>query len=185
MSAETIPTTTDNSNDFLAYAPAVYVGTYGKYNSGSIAGRWVNLDLWAGDRDGFLAHCAEIHADESDPEFMFQDFQNFPREFYGESYLPEALFAWLELNENDRELLASYQDAVGDRDADIDTARDHFAGTYDSGADAAEEIAKETGAVPDDLPCWLVIDWKATWECNLRHDYATSEHDGKIWLFHH
>jgi antirestriction protein len=35
------------------------------------------------------------------------------------------------------------------------------------------------------LPTWIVIDWEATWNRNLRHDYSTSEHDGKIWLFHH
>jgi hypothetical protein len=74
---------------------------------------------------------------------------------------------------------------VGDKDADIDTARDHFAGTYDSGADAAEQMAEETGAVPKDFPTWICIDWESTWECNLRHDYATSEHEGKIWLFNH
>jgi antirestriction protein len=185
MSAETIPTTTAASNDFLSYAPAVYVGTYGKYNNGNLGGRWVNLDLWAGDRDGFLAHCAEIHSDESDPEIMFQDFQNFPREFYGESNLSEALFAWLELDDNDRELLARYQDAVGDRDATIEDAREHYSGTYDSGADAAEQMAEDCGYVSKDLPTWIVIDWEATWNRNLRHDYSTSEHDGKIWLFHH
>ena len=185
MSASSTTTKTTTGATFLDYAPAVYVGTYAKYNAGNLSGAWVNLETFAGDRDGFIAHCAGIHADETDPELMFQDFQNFPREFYGESDLPEALFTWLDLDENDRELLARYQDAVGDKDADIDTARDHYAGTYDSGADAAEEIATECGTIPKDFPSWVVIDWEATWNCNLRHDYATSEHDGKIWLFHH
>ena len=31
----------------------IYVGTYGKYASGSIAGRWLNLEDYA-DRDAFL-----------------------------------------------------------------------------------------------------------------------------------
>jgi antirestriction protein len=185
MSQQTVPNPTPESNAFLGYAPAVYVGTYAKYNSGNLGGRWVNLELWAGDRAGFLAHCAEIHSDESDSEFMFQDFQNFPREFYGESSLPEALFAWLDLDEDERELLARYQDATGDSDAALEQARDAFSGTYGSGADAAEEMATECGNIPKNFPNWIVIDWEATWNCNLRHDYSTSEHDGKLWLFHH
>src|SRR5690349_16831915 len=55
-------------------APRVYVGTYAKYNNGSIAGAWLDLEDYA-DKDSFLAACAELHKDEDDPEFMFQDFE--------------------------------------------------------------------------------------------------------------
>lgn len=164
--------------------PAVYVGTYGKYNNGSIAGKWVDLEQFAGDREGFLAHCAEIHKGEHDPEFMFQDYQRFPERFYGESCLPDALFAWLELDEQDREMLERYIDATGDDSADIRDAQDHYAGTYSTGADFAEAIAEELGIVPKDFPSWIAIDWERTWEGGLRFDYSTSEHNGEIWFFH-
>ena len=52
-------------------APSLYVGTYAKYNAGSIAGEWIDLTNFS-DADEFLAHCAELHKDEEDPEFMFK-----------------------------------------------------------------------------------------------------------------
>lgn len=56
----------------------LYVGTYAKYNSGSIAGAWLDLEDYA-DRDSFLVAARELHKDESDPELMYQDFEGFPR----------------------------------------------------------------------------------------------------------
>jgi len=178
------------TQDNTMTGPAVYVGTYSKYNRGSLGGRWVDLEQFAGDRAGFLAHCAEIHADEHDPELMFQDFQGFPREFYGESCLPERLFEWLEMSEDDRELLARYIDATGDDDAELSDAQDHYAGTYGSGAEYAESLAEDLGIIQTgmtkNMPDWLVhcIDWDRAWECELRFDYSTSEHDGQLWIFH-
>lgn len=64
--------------------PALYVGTYAKYNSGSIAGQWLKLSDYS-DAEEFLAACYELHKDEEDPELMFQDFEGFPRSLYGES----------------------------------------------------------------------------------------------------
>jgi antirestriction protein len=176
-----MPTTGENK--MRDDAPALYVGTYSKYNSGSIKGAWVDLEDFAGDRDGFYQRCAEIHADEVDPEFMFQDYQCLPCAFYCESNAPEELFDWLELDDDDRELLEKYADATGYDidDIDIDAARDCFIGRYDSGADAAEQMTNEEvlGKIPD----WVVIDWAATWHCNLRHDYNTTEKHGDFWVF--
>ena len=55
----------------------VYVGTYRKYNSGSIAGGWVSLQD-CNSYDDFLSKCRKLHADERDAEFMIQDTENFP-----------------------------------------------------------------------------------------------------------
>ena len=30
----------------------------------------------------------------------------------------------------------------------------------------------------------LVIDWQATWDCNLRYDFNTIELDGETYFFH-
>jgi antirestriction protein len=164
--------------------PRVFVGTYGKYNRGSLGGSWVDLERFAGDRDAFLAYCAEIHKDEHDPEIMFQDFEGFPREFYNESHLPDRLFEWLEMTEDDRDLLARYVDATGDDSAELRDAQDHYAGTYRDGAEFAEAMAEEWGCIPKDLPSWISIDWEHSWEGGLRFDYCTSEHDGETWFFH-
>jgi antirestriction protein len=162
-------------------APRVFVGTYAKYNAGRLRGFWVDLEDFAGDRPAFLEHCRELHNDEHDPELMFPDYEGFPAEYYGECELAWRLFEWLELDEDDRELLAAYMDATNDRDADICDARDHYVGTYDSGADFAESLADDLGIIQTGMtktmPDWLVhcIDWQRAWENELRHDYSTSE----------
>ena len=56
---------------------SVYVGTWDKYNNGSIEGAWIDLDKCATYAD-FVAKCGQIHKDEPDPEFMIQDYENFP-----------------------------------------------------------------------------------------------------------
>ena len=38
----------------------IYVGTYAKYNAGSIKGAWLDLEDYA-DRDAFLEACRELH----------------------------------------------------------------------------------------------------------------------------
>lgn len=50
----------------------LYVGTYAKYNSGSLFGSWLDLDKYA-NAEEFEAACRRLHSDERDPEFMFQD----------------------------------------------------------------------------------------------------------------
>ena len=44
----------------------VYVGTYNKYNSGSLFGKWLDLSDYSG-KDEFLEACRELHEDEQDP----------------------------------------------------------------------------------------------------------------------
>lgn len=72
-------------------APAVYVSTYKKYNNGSLDGEWVKLTDFA-DYDEFMDYLRELHSDESCPEFMFQDFEGFPRELYSEYGMDEETF---------------------------------------------------------------------------------------------
>ena len=85
--------------------PRVYVGTYAKYNNGDLSGEWVDLTDYS-DYDDFLEYCAEIHSDEEDPEFMFQDAENFPDEYYGESGLKPSLWDYIEtINNYDKELV--------------------------------------------------------------------------------
>jgi len=172
-----------NTHTTTASDAQVYVGTYAKYNNGDLTGQWLDLADYP-DRESFLLACRELHSDEADPELMFQDFSGFPRAFYGESEIKADLWDWLALHDDDRELLERYQDATGNDSATIEDARDAHSGTYDSGADAAQQMAEDCGDIPKDLPSWIVIDWEASWNCNLQHDFSTSEKDGKIWLFH-
>ena len=70
----------------------LYVGTYAKYNRGSIAGAWLDLDKFK-DADEFAAACRRLHKDERDPELMFQDVEidagcDWQEGLYSESSIP-------------------------------------------------------------------------------------------------
>jgi hypothetical protein len=55
----------------------VYVGTYKKYNEGSLKGAWLTLENYKSYED-FVKACKELHKDESYPELMIQDTSDFP-----------------------------------------------------------------------------------------------------------
>ena len=44
----------------------VYVGTYNKYNNGSLFGKWLDLSDYS-DMDEFLEACRELHKDGPRP----------------------------------------------------------------------------------------------------------------------
>lgn len=162
----------------------IYVGTYAKYNAGSIKGAWLDLENYS-DKNAFLEACKELHRDESDPEFMFQDFEGFPKSLYSESYVDEALWDWLELDDADREILAVYQDNV-DSNASIETARKAYYGKFDSEAEWAKSFLDETDGLRD-VPEHLrnYIDFKAyARDARLSGDMIFVRHDGDLWVFH-
>lgn len=123
--------------------PAVYVGTYRKYNNGSIFGAWVNLSGFDNFAD-FIKLCNALHADEKDPELMFQDFEGFPREYYSESGIDSNAFDAIK---HYIELCAEYgENAVTDWleiSDNLDGFRDSYVGQYDSPEAYAEELINE------------------------------------------
>jgi antirestriction protein len=132
--------------------PRLYVGTYRKYNEGSIFGKWLDLDDFE-DYEAFVTACKELHKDEADPEFMIQDYEGFPEEFYNESGLPtEETFDFLksladELDETEAEAFADFCDNLGKTNISTD-ALDQFREAYQgefSEKEFAEHIAEECG----------------------------------------
>lgn len=158
----------------------VFVGTYHKYNSGSVAGAWLDCENY-NNYDEFLDAAREIHSDEQDPELMFQDFEGFPKEWYSETEIKTALWEWLDLDEQDQKIVTAYLKGVDDCDDVIEKAKDCFVGTYDTAAEFAQQWAEDYGE--GEIPSWIVIDWDATWECNLRHDYDAVRYDGDLYIF--
>lgn len=164
-------------------SPRVYVGTYAKYNNGNLTGSWLALSDYA-DREAFLEAARELHKDESDPELMFQDFEGFPRSFYGESEIKSDLWEWLELSDDDKELLSVYLEEVN-QDGDIDAARDAFMGTANSEADWAETYLEETCGL-EGVPAHLrnYIDFEAyARDAQLGGDVTFVRHQGEVWVF--
>ena len=55
--------------------------------------------------------------------------------------------------------------------------------SHNAGAEFAEQEATDYGCTTFiDMP-WVVIDWEASWERNLRHDYSTLEFKGVTYIF--
>lgn len=71
----------------------LYVGTYHKYNNGSLGGAWIDLDKFKDGKE-FEAACRRLHRDERDPEFMFQDVETDPGEDWQEGLYSESSIPW-------------------------------------------------------------------------------------------
>ncbi|MCQ2232459.1 MAG: antirestriction protein ArdA [Paludibacteraceae bacterium] len=102
--------------NYLYQNAKVYCGTYAKYNNGSIQGAWLDLFDYS-DADEFFDDCRELHKDEDDPEFMFQDYEGFPSSLYEESMgheLAEKLIELINTPTNiDEEQFEAYLEACG------------------------------------------------------------------------
>ena len=162
--------------------PSVYCGTYGKYNEGSIEGQWIDLSTFD-DFDDFYNYCCAIHADEEDPELMFQDYECFPEEYYDEclgrddfdkiqkyielcdSNKQEAVDAWLSIT-------------CGD---DIDKFEEAYMGEWDSEEAFAESLADDCGylsQIPENLRYYF--DFSAFARDLFAYDYDYE--DGFVFL---
>ena len=174
--------------------PAIYVGTYRKYNEGSIAGKWIDLTEFV-DYEAFLTDCKTLHADEEDPEYMIQDFESFPEIFYSESGLPsEAIFdnirKYAEMDSDQQPAFEAWTEMTGAdevTDDDIfDKFEEAFTGVYDSPKEYAEQFIEETGGIPDDLPDIIKnnIDYEGiAEEFRISGDVWYAKKDGKTYVF--
>jgi len=102
--------------------PRVYCGTYGKYNSGSLKGEWIDL-LDFGCKEDFYEYCEDLHSDERDPELMFQDWECEVRHLISESWVIPKIWEIGELDEYKQKQLYIYMEATG---ADLEEALDRY-----------------------------------------------------------
>lgn len=125
-------------------SPAIYCGTYGKYNSGNFNGMWLNVSTFD-SYDDFENFCKAIHADEEDPELMYQDYENMPRSLYHESMGEEGFNKIAEYCELCDDYSVSAVDDFLEWSSSDDLGRMHdaYVGVYDSEEDFAEEIVSD------------------------------------------
>jgi antirestriction protein len=71
-----------------------------------------------------------------------------------ESYGKDAVNAFLE---------------IYDDESNLQYFEDAYQGRYDSESDFAEQFT--TDVYGFDAPSFVVVDWDATWNCNLRYDF--------------
>jgi antirestriction protein len=53
----------------------------------------------------------------------------------------------------------------------ISAEQDNYRGEAESEEEFTRELLEETDGIPKDLPSYIVIDFQATWDRNLRHDF--------------
>lgn len=136
----------------------IYVGTYAKYNEGSIFGKWMDLSDYS-DSEEFYNACRELHSDEKDPELMFQDWENIPSALIGESSLADNIFEIIEtvgsLSETQQEAFgvwlnySSSDIALEDITDLISSFEDDYQGEYKDEEDYAYEIVEQCYDLPE------------------------------------
>ena len=159
----------------------IYVGTYQKYNNGSIYGAWLDLENYS-DFTELQKAMKELHKDEEDPEFMFQDYEcpslYLNMGLISESFISDTIYevfdAISDFNYN-IEVVDSYISCIGNQENDIleilEKVEESYNGEFDSDTDFAEEILQDDGFVSQ-LPSYVYIDWERTAR-DIMMDYAT------------
>lgn len=138
--------------------PSVYVGTYAKYTAGSLKGEWLDLEDYT-CKDEFITACLELHADEDDPELMFQDHEDVPSCFISECSIEENFWDYLQCNAPDGAKEA-YCEAFGQWDGE-DALHDKYIGEFNGRADLAAHYVDECGMLrdlPDQLQYYFDYD---------------------------
>lgn len=136
----------------------IYVGTYAKYNEGSIFGEWLDLSDYS-DKEEFYDACRELHKDEEDPEFMFQDWENIPSGLVGESWLSDNIFDVIEaMDDMDSDRQEAFAVWLNHESYDLDKQDindliskfdDAFQGAYKDEEDYAYEVVDECYDLPE------------------------------------
>ena len=130
--------------DYRDGNPSVYCGTYGKYNDGNLSGQWIDLTTFS-DYDEFRNYCYALHADEEDPELMFQDYENFPSDYYDECMGEDEfdkIQRYVEMCEKHKqEAVDAYLSLTcGD---DLDGFEEAYQGEWDSEEDFAQQLVED------------------------------------------
>lgn len=162
---------------------SVYCGTFGKYAAGSLAGEWVDLSQFA-HMDEFMEYIRNLHKDEADPEFMFQDIDNetlLPSRGEPDLYDIARFIDFLQLDEVDRDILAGWVEVndwqCEDVEEELEKAVDHHQGQFESMEDYAEELYRTCYDIPEHLENY--IDWSAIAR-DLSYEYNMSS-NGNIY----
>jgi antirestriction protein len=188
----------EHRSDYQHGDYCAYVGTYGKYNEGNIDGLWVDLSSWT-DAEEMLADLAAMHADEADPELMFQDWalecDGLTASDLGECPSMEELQFVIDManaDSDDVELAMDYLQATGDSLDRYDTfsdllstAEDLRVGTLDTNSwnpfqDWVEETFLELYGheIPDNLTGYIDFE-------RMARDWEFEHTVGEKYVFMH
>ena len=134
----------------------VYVGTCAKYNDGNLFGAWLDLEDYT-DKDEFVEACKALHADEEDPEFMFQDQEGIPDQYFSESHIAPEVWDILNHPSDIEVVLSGLELGIP-----LGAIKEAYLGKHDSMVAYAQEYASNIdifGDCPDVVQRYF--DWNA------------------------
>lgn len=108
--------------------------------------------------------------------YPLNDIRDFVEQYGEEAYCAGHYVTWCELTEQtgaDNEAIEAYVDEVGIDN--IGGFEDAYHGEFDSEAEFAEEYYTNIMCYQDverAVERGIVVDWQATWDTNLRYDFA-------------
>jgi antirestriction protein len=161
----------------------IFVGTFQKYNEGSLYGKWIDLSNYS-DLGEFYKDIRELHSDEQDPEFMFQDYE-VPElikslDLISEGYISKDIFEIIQAIEDssyDEDVLEAYLVTFGYNGEDIseviEKVDEAYNGEYSSDEEFVQELLEGCGDLPANLPAYIHIDWERTTR-DIMFDYSES-----------
>lgn len=138
----------------------IYVGTFKKYNEGSLYGKWLNLYDYV-DHDDFIEDCKALHADEADPEFHFQDWEDLPEGTVTECTVDEALWDFMYLDGNEQTIVIAWMDGTNDSlSVALGRALENHIGEYKDEAEYGRISFKEQfdESIQNSLFCYIDFD---------------------------
>ncbi|MCA6069396.1 antirestriction protein ArdA [Chryseobacterium sp. RG1] len=157
---------------------SIYVSTYAKYNNSCLYGKWLNLSDYS-DFEELQQVMYELHSDESDPEFLFSDYEGcslFEKlRLIGESFLSPEIYEIAEqinVSEYDSEVFEACIDCLGKMDFQslYEYVNNFYYGEYESDEDFVQYLYEDDTF---NIPNWVVIDWEATAR-SIMFDYFES-----------
>ena len=172
--------------DYRSGHPAVFCCTYHKYNEGRslTGGMWLDLSSFS-CYDDFMAACRWLHRDESDPEFMFLDYENFCAAWYSESCMDEDTFDRIQeyaaLDADEQEAFEAFLDVTCDKNVSFDDFRERYCGKWDSEREFAEHLCDDLDMfhnVPESISRFF--NYKAFARELFMSDYDMSD-DGHVF----
>ena len=129
---------------------AVYAGTYGLYNSGSLFGKWFYFDEYESREEMLESIESYFKGIDDDPEIMYQDFDNFPRALYSECSISDELFDFCKYTEtcDDVDAAIAYVECFNDwNESDFE---DSYIGWFSDNEDLARYFIEDLGSL--DIP---------------------------------
>lgn len=123
---------------------SIYVGTCGKYNAGSVEGKWFDLEDYE-NKEAFLEACREFHG-PGEHEFMFLDHESIPSQFISECSIESEFWDYMN-SPVPEEVKAAYMELFDEWDEDRCNERYH--GEFRTPTELAEDYIESTGMLKD------------------------------------